>query len=48
MQRCDRTAFGIEGGVPGYQPGMRTMFTVWVLVIAFGVVYFSVVGLSHQ
>ena len=28
--------------------GMRSMFTVWVLLLVLGIVCFSVIGLSHQ
>jgi hypothetical protein len=27
---------------------MRTMFTLYVAVIVFGLVYFSVIGLTHH
>jgi hypothetical protein len=31
----------------GYEPRMRLMFFTWVVLITAGIVFFSVVGLTH-
>jgi hypothetical protein len=33
---------------PPYPPGMRTMFVVYLIVIVAGLVFYSVIGITHN
>jgi hypothetical protein len=39
---------GLGARFSGNVPPMRLMFTLWVALIASGIVFFAIVGLSHR
>jgi hypothetical protein len=39
---------GLEEPLGGQSQGVRAMFVLWVVLIAAGIVFFSIVGLSHR
>ena len=46
--RLRRSAARLGGAHPGRDIAMRVLFFGWLLLIATGLVFYSVIGLSHN